>query len=296
MRRLYFNKLNDLFCTRARRFAPAHLPAAALSKLIVGVIVAALTSSLASAFTLDNTSDGSMQGWANHQVAFHLNRANCPSNIDSILATAMGVWNGIATSDLVLSLGYDSTDSYSTLNAGTATDAPVIICDSSFATDSVLGGNGIAGVAHVYSPSAGGNISYAYLLINVDSSSTGNIASADPTLVSIVLAHEIGHVLGLGHSADPNALMYYSATRKTKLALAQDDIDGMSYLYPRNELSNQMLGCGLVRGIQHSGPPGSGFTNTGSGFENNGAAILFMLLPLILAIWLRSRLHALTSA
>jgi hypothetical protein len=46
-----------------------------------------------------------------------------------------------------------------------------------------------------------------------------------------VLLHEDGHVAGLDHSADPSAVMYalYGGIRR---ALAQDDIDAISTLYP----------------------------------------------------------------
>jgi hypothetical protein len=46
-----------------------------------------------------------------------------------------------------------------------------------------------------------------------------------------VLLHENGHAAGLGHSADTNAVMYayYGGIRRS---LHQDDIDGISVLYP----------------------------------------------------------------
>ena len=46
-----------------------------------------------------------------------------------------------------------------------------------------------------------------------------------------VALHEIGHLLGLGHSADPNSIMYptYSGVRRS---LGQDDLDGIRRLYP----------------------------------------------------------------
>lgn len=46
-----------------------------------------------------------------------------------------------------------------------------------------------------------------------------------------VVAHELGHALGLGHSQEEESLMYASlVTKRTHLGL--DDIHGISYLYP----------------------------------------------------------------
>lgn len=42
--------------------------------------------------------------------------------------------------------------------------------------------------------------------------------------------HEMGHLLGLGHSSDPDAVMfaYYSGVRRK---LNQNDVDGILALY-----------------------------------------------------------------
>ncbi|MCP4715371.1 MAG: matrixin family metalloprotease [Deltaproteobacteria bacterium] len=48
--------------------------------------------------------------------------------------------------------------------------------------------------------------------------------------VKITAMHEYGHALGLAHSANPSALMYEFASGQT--GLHQDDIDGISALYP----------------------------------------------------------------
>jgi hypothetical protein len=46
-----------------------------------------------------------------------------------------------------------------------------------------------------------------------------------------VIAHELGHALGLGHSQEEESLMYASlVTKRSHLGL--DDIHGISYLYP----------------------------------------------------------------
>ncbi len=49
-----------------------------------------------------------------------------------------------------------------------------------------------------------------------------------------VLTHELGHALGLGHSARPDAAMFAQTTRGevSKRALSPDDDDGVRALYP----------------------------------------------------------------
>ena len=65
-----------------------------------------------------------------------------------------------------------------------------------------------------------------------------SLAKKDIDLLTIA-AHEIGHCIGLDHSQDREALMYavYSAPRRDENKqdlgkLAQDDVDGVSALYP----------------------------------------------------------------
>jgi hypothetical protein len=51
--------------------------------------------------------------------------------------------------------------------------------------------------------------------------------------LSEVATHELGHVLGLGHSDDPNAIMYrYPHFEGWGGFLGADDIDGLVFLYP----------------------------------------------------------------
>ncbi|HXH31046.1 MAG TPA: matrixin family metalloprotease [Bacteriovoracaceae bacterium] len=86
---------------------------------------------------------------------------------------------------------------------------------------------------------SGKKIEGAIILLNEDPSSSFSNLSRDDKVS--VIAHEIGHAIGLGH-AEPDhdeALMYYR-TVKLRRNLAQDDMDGVSYLYPVI-----VDGCGL---------------------------------------------------
>ena len=47
-----------------------------------------------------------------------------------------------------------------------------------------------------------------------------------------IITHELGHALGLGHSADPRATMFATGSGLRWRSLEKDDIDGVCSLYP----------------------------------------------------------------
>jgi hypothetical protein len=103
----------------------------------------------------------------------------------------------------------------------------------------------------------GKKIEGALILINNGSDSFGKLSRRDQIGV---IAHEIGHAIGLGHSKDTSALMYYRTVNLRK-KLGQDDVDGVSFLYPINTdlygLSDEGLlgGCGTIS-TDKKNPPG----------------------------------------
>jgi hypothetical protein len=164
-------------------------------------------------------------------------------------------WNKVPTSNLRIKSGgiYSTTDSKflteklcasdSSTTCPTATSVPqvthiVIACNSNttdnFPSSSYLA---LSGPTKVSSSTIEGSI----ILINDSGNSIFNTLSRSE-MVS-VLAHEIGHAIGLGHSNKDEALMYYQNSDKMH-RLSQDDIDGVTYLYP-----NKMDGCGPIASI-----------------------------------------------
>ncbi len=87
---------------------------------------------------------------------------------------------------------------------------------------------------------SGSTIVGALVLIN-DTASTQFESKTRPEKVAII-AHEIGHAFGLGHSPVNDSLMYY-ATVSQRTSLGRDDIDGISYLYPKQQPTS---GCGTI--------------------------------------------------
>ena len=89
-------------------------------------------------------------------------------------------------------------------------------------------------LAHAFSPTNG----RFHLDAAEDWVVSGDVTlSALPTAVDLesVAVHEIGHLLGLGHSSVEEAVMFPTiSSRKKKVVLARDDIEGIQFLYGSN--------------------------------------------------------------
>lgn len=78
----------------------------------------------------------------------------------------------------------------------------------------------------------GKTINGAIVLINDTATNRFQSMSIDEKIS--VVAHEIGHALGLGHSRFREALMY-AESLESRTKLGWDDIEGLSFLYPKEQ-------------------------------------------------------------
>ena len=84
-------------------------------------------------------------------------------------------------------------------------------------------------IAHAfYPPPCGGTHAGS---MHFDDAEPWDLAGSGGVDLETVALHEIGHLLGLAHSSDPNAIMYPTYTGVQR-ALGQDDVDGIRRLYP----------------------------------------------------------------
>lgn len=222
-----------------------------------------LTFSTAEAFTLNN----------NFGASFKKNKVNVyvagdsvctgitQADLESLVGPAVDdFWNEVPTSRLRLKAsGFSNPIPTVDINTATLCSPTDTACING-ATSSILppvdgiviscnnepknfnGGNAVVAVT-VPNSFSGKKIKGAVILINDNANIAGDGLRALSQKDRIgVIAHEIGHAIGLGHAKEdePEALMYFKVV-DLRTSLGQDDIDGVTYLYPV-----KVDGCGLL--------------------------------------------------
>lgn len=169
-----------------------------------------------------------------------------PASIENLVNESIDeFWNSIPTSSIDLSssgnsgIAFNNLSSLGSAVALTTKNTIIVGCSNDATLFSSAGTLAVGGLG-----CAGSSCSGAVILN--DKAGTYLAIVDRQTLVS-TFAHELGHALGLGHSSVQEALMYYSLSNKTQKALNQDDIDGISYLYPNEKKLSGFAGaCGTV--------------------------------------------------
>jgi len=191
-----------------------------------------------------------IRGWKQNPVTFYVNASGCPiseSELSEVVDRAISAWNGVGESSLVIQKAV-TTNTVSQFLAGNSTQLPVVLCDTNFSSQ--VGASGVSVIPAATfktDTDSEGNLSYSGILLNAQGGAAANIANLSRGQVELTLAHEMGHALGLGHSKQSEALMYYSLGSKEQAILTEDDIDGIIHIYPRNEFSGGILGCSAAK-------------------------------------------------
>lgn len=205
---------------------------------VFGIIF--LLASQSFAFSL--IGDG-IKGFASAEISIDYNQASCPAGFDiaSLVAESIEIWNEVPGSKLKLSLGSEST-------ATALSYPPVAYCDSTM-TGSTAGQGQSAWDTSL-------TLVLGRLRFNTNPAAAGYVLNLPKNAQLIISAHEVGHVLGFGHSNDSFALMYWQITGQEEFNLGQDDMDAVTYLYPRDELKGDKMlgGCAMVSSVKPPPP------------------------------------------
>ena len=78
-------------------------------------------------------------------------------------------------------------------------------------------------------------------LFLINDRATNSFQDKSRSQMASIIAHELGHAIGLGHSPVEDSLMYYTLV-PVRDRLGWDDVDGVTYLYPKE----QPIGCGTI--------------------------------------------------
>lgn len=179
---------------------------------------------------------------ANHKdVIVNIGQGGCQANgisndelMVSINESIDNYWNKVTESELRLRSGGE-------VDRTTAVPGEIIVYCSP------LGVSGSSGVT--YPDISAGS---ARIVLNGSTFVPGGYL---PGAVTGVLAHEMGHAIGLNHSGDPASVMTYESHtwRIVPSYLSQDDKDGVAFLYPRDgQLGGLIPGCSAIAKDQRS--------------------------------------------
>lgn len=172
----------------------------------------------------------------NQSVSMKINTTNSPSGASAAVQSALTAWTGVSGSS------FKFQNSGSTSSTGMSSDGinAISFGDPLGQIDPPSGCSGVLAIGGYYrsgSTTVVVNGTTYYKIVEGDlvfaDGWTGCGFYENPANVAEVATHELGHVIGLGHSADSTATMYaYAHFDGRGAAIRADDIAGLQSIYP----------------------------------------------------------------
>jgi hypothetical protein len=196
-----------------------------LNKYIVLIFIISLWHTNIFAYQVSKTPGGADIKWFIPHAIYYINPSGGPTNNLSAIQASMQTWTDVDTSDFTFIYGGTTTNA----SAGT-NDGVNIVCFGPMGSNSTLAQNSFwydTNSGRIIDSDIQFNTSYIWR-------TDGSSGAYD---VQNIGTHEFGHSLSLAdlyNAADSEKTMYgYGSAGETKKrSLHQDDIDGITYLYP----------------------------------------------------------------
>ena len=241
-------------------------------------------------FALSFTLTSAGRGFDKNKIKIHIAKTDC-SNAgfsterfrDMIEDAVDDFWNQVASADLKLSVGQVGTIDIDGFDHASIFTAGLIPANSILAgcnEDAFAAASGSLGATQL---ECDGSTCRAVFIINARPDSLVSTLSRSEQVATI--AHELGHAIGLGHSEYSHNLMYYKIGGKTQNWFGQDDIEGVTYLYPHEPPAGcdflPLFGSmGTIKDISDDLDPPGGFPATIA----LGFAVIFALFKTLASL------------
>jgi MYXO-CTERM domain-containing protein len=211
--------------------------------LLAGLLLA--VSSPASAYVHDQLDDGTLLHWCVDEITLHLASVEPEEmsldEVETVYKKAIDQWANI-TKCTMPKLTYGGrldidayTLAYDPCNANDSKNVLFFVKDKDTWTNELgLGENILGFTFRIFDRDAKtGNIFDADIVVADWSTkfASSDVVPNDQMDIETVLVHELGHVLGMGHSKHPEATMFAAQPpgETKKRDLHDDDVDGICY-------------------------------------------------------------------
>lgn len=195
------------------------------------------------------------RGYSNNKIDIHIAKTSCDGagfstqEYRKLIENAVDhFWNDVPISAIKLNVkdvGDIDIDGNSFDQAMEKVPANTILAGCNDAITEFSNGGSPSTILGAATMKCSGSTCTSVLILNAHADSS--LPNKSASFIESVIAHEIGHAFGLGHSEDSHSLMYYSAGGKYQRWLGQDDVDGVTFLYPHeSELGGLLGSCGTI--------------------------------------------------
>jgi len=171
----------------------------------------------ANAYTTMLTNFGNPYRWNKTHIQWYLHPSGCADlsfeKTRAAIQAAFDSWEAISCSDMTFEYAGSSTSN--------VPGAIHIYFDPAFSFQGTDGALAYGG------PSTGVVFNETYEWTDIAVNGQGNLQD-----LQAVATHELGHVLGLSHTTQPNATMYFVGGAMNERNLSDDDRKGLCFLYP----------------------------------------------------------------